>query len=39
MAMSRSENMRRIRSTDTAPELTVRRILRQHGHTGYRLQM
>jgi DNA mismatch endonuclease (patch repair protein) len=37
MAMSRSDNMRRIRSTDTAPELAVRRILRGLGYTGYRL--
>lgn len=33
----RSENMRRIRSKDTSPELTVRRELRALGHTGYRL--
>lgn len=37
MAISRSENMRRIRSRDTTPELTVRRALRQIGYTGYRL--
>lgn len=37
MAMSRSDNMRRIRSTDTEPELAVRRILRSLGYTGYRL--
>lgn len=37
MAISRSENMRRIRSRDTGPELTVRRSLRQLGFTGYRL--
>ena len=37
MAMSRSENMRRIRGTDTGPELAVRKILRELGHTGYRL--
>lgn len=37
MAMSRSENMRRIRSTDTAAELVVRRALRSLGYTGYRL--
>lgn len=37
MAMSRSENMRRIRSQDTAPELAVRRALRELGCTGYRL--
>ena len=37
MAISRSENMRRIRSRDTEPELVVRRALRQLGHVGYRL--
>ncbi|MHB8761759.1 MAG: very short patch repair endonuclease [Coriobacteriia bacterium] len=37
MAMSRSDNMRRIRSRDTEPELAVRRILRSQGFTGYRL--
>ena len=37
MAISRSENMRRIRSRDTAPELLVRKALRQLGHVGYRL--
>jgi len=37
MAMSRSENMRRIRSTDTGPELAVRRLLRELGYPGYRL--
>lgn len=37
MGMSRSENMRRIRSRDTAPELRVRRALRELGHAGYRL--
>jgi DNA mismatch endonuclease, patch repair protein len=37
MAMSRGENMRRIRSVDTVPEMAVRRTLRQLGHTGYRL--
>lgn len=37
MGISRSENMRRIRSRDTAPELLVRRVLRQLGHVGYRL--
>jgi hypothetical protein len=35
--ISRSENMRRIRSKDTGPELTVRRLLRSLGFTGYRL--
>jgi DNA mismatch endonuclease, patch repair protein len=33
----RSENMGRIRSRDTGPELAVRRLLRSLGHTGYRL--
>lgn len=37
MAISRSENMRRIRSRDTMPELAVRRALRGLGFTGYRL--
>lgn len=34
---SRSENMRRIRSRDTTPELVVRHLLRQLGFAGYRL--
>jgi DNA mismatch endonuclease, patch repair protein len=33
----RSENMRRIRSKDTGPELFVRRMVRELGFTGYRL--
>ncbi len=37
MAMSRSENMRRIRSSDTTPELVVRKALRELGYRGYRL--
>jgi DNA mismatch endonuclease (patch repair protein) len=37
MGMSRSENMRRIRGRDTGPELTVRKLLRELGFTGYRL--
>ena len=37
MAVDRSENMRRIRSRDTVPELAVRRLLRNLGHKGYRL--
>lgn len=37
MGVGRTENMRRIRSKNTAPELTVRRLLRSLGHTGYRL--
>ena len=37
MGMSRSENMRRIRSKDTAPELAVRKLCRELGFTGYRI--
>ena len=37
MAIGRSENMRRIRSKDTSPEIAVRRLLRGLGFTGYRL--
>jgi len=37
MAISRSENMRRIRSRNTAPELIVRQTLRALGYAGYRL--
>ncbi len=37
MGMSRSENMRRIRSKDTGPELAVRQLLRSLGFTGYRI--
>jgi len=37
MAIGRSENMRRIRSKDTSPEIAVRRLLRELGFTGYRL--
>lgn len=37
MPISRSENMRRIRSRDTQPELIVRRQLRALGFSGYRL--
>ncbi|HEO70437.1 MAG TPA: DNA mismatch endonuclease Vsr [Candidatus Hydrogenedentes bacterium] len=37
MGISRSENMRRIRSRNTAPELVVRAALRRLGHVGYRL--
>ena len=36
MSIGRSENMRRIRSKDTAPELVVRRLVRVLGF-GYRL--
>lgn len=37
MTIGRSENMRRIRSENTLPELAVREHLRALGHTGYRL--
>lgn len=37
MGISRSENMGRIRSKNTAPELMVRRMLREAGFCGYRL--
>jgi DNA mismatch endonuclease (patch repair protein) len=37
MAISRSENMRRIRSMDTAPEIAIRQLVRTLGFTGYRL--
>lgn len=37
MAISRSENMRRIRGKNTKPEMAVRRILRSIGYPGYRL--
>jgi DNA mismatch endonuclease (patch repair protein) len=37
MAIGRSENMRRIRSKDTGPEITVRKLVRGLGFTGYRL--
>ena len=35
--MTRSENMQRIRGSDTGPELAVRKLLRELGFTGYRL--
>ena len=35
--IGRSENMRRIRSKNTGPELAVRRLLRSLGFTGYRI--
>lgn len=35
--IGRSENMRRIKSKDTRPELVVRQILRSLGFRGYRL--
>jgi DNA mismatch endonuclease (patch repair protein) len=35
--ISRSENMRRIRSKNTSPELAVRQLLRGLGFTGYRI--
>ena len=34
---SRSEQMRRVKSKDTAPELAIRRLCRELGRTGYRL--
>ncbi|WP_395061152.1 very short patch repair endonuclease [Paraburkholderia silvatlantica] len=37
MAMSRSENMRRIKGKNTRPERLVRTLLRQLGYMGYRL--
>lgn len=37
MGMTRSENMRRIRGKDTAPELAVRKLCRNIGFSGYRL--
>jgi len=37
MAISRSENMRRIRSKNTSTELQVRKVLRSLGFTGYRI--
>lgn len=37
MGITRSENMRRIRSKDTGPELVVRKLLRDLGFTGYRI--
>lgn len=36
-ASKRSDNMRAIRSSDTQIELALRRALRRHGLTGYRL--
>ncbi|NTV46206.1 MAG: DNA mismatch endonuclease Vsr, partial [Chlorobiales bacterium] len=33
----RSENMRRIRSKNTAPELAIRKLCREIGFTGYRI--
>jgi len=35
--IGRSENMRRIRSKNTGPELAVRKLLRGLGFTGYRI--
>ncbi|HCU53167.1 MAG TPA: very short patch repair endonuclease [Gammaproteobacteria bacterium] len=34
---NRSENMRRIRGKDTAPELAVRKLCREIGFSGYRI--
>lgn len=36
-AERRSENMKRIRSTETRPELHVRKLVRNLGYSGYRL--
>ena len=36
-AVRRSENMKRIRSTETRPELQVRKQVRSLGYSGYRL--
>ncbi len=36
--LRRSENMRRIRSKDTKPELVVRKLVRSLGFTGYRIR-
>lgn len=38
MTITRSENMRRIRGTNTKPEKVVRSLLRSSGYPGYRLQ-
>lgn len=35
--LRRSENMRRIRSRDTKPEIIVRKIVRDLGYVGYRI--
>jgi DNA mismatch endonuclease (patch repair protein) len=37
MALSRSEQMKRVRSSDTAPELLLRSALRRHHLLGYRI--
>ena len=37
MGIGRSENMRRIRSKDTGPEMAVRQMIRALGFSGYRL--
>ena len=37
MGIGRSENMRRIRSKDTLPEIAVRQFVRSLGYRGYRL--
>lgn len=37
MGIGRSENMRRIRSKDTRPEVAVRQLVRRLGYVGYRL--
>lgn len=37
MAISRSENMRRVKGKNTRPEISVRKMLRELGFSGYRL--
>lgn len=37
MGMSRRENMQRIRSKNTSPEIAVRGLVRSLGHSGYRI--
>lgn len=37
MGIGRSENMRRIRSKNTRPEIAVRQLVRRLGYVGYRL--
>ena len=39
MVRRRSENMRRIRDKNTAPELMVRKLCREQGFTGYRIHL
>lgn len=37
MNIGRSENMRRIKAKNTTPEISVRKLLRSMGYSGYRL--